>query len=66
MKKAILALAIVSVAFTACNNGGSEDTKKDSATVVTTDSTKGPVVTADTTKKDTVKLPVVDSSKLKK
>jgi len=60
MKKVILALAIVSVSFAACNNGGeTEVVKTDSPVVVETpvvDTVKVPVV-------DTVKVPVVDTTK---
>lgn len=57
MKKVILALAIVSVSFAACNNAGeSKETPKDSTPVVETpkvDSPAAPVV-ADTTAKPAV------------
>jgi len=62
MKKVILALAIVSVAFAACNNGDKkvdETTSKDTTVVstkpdsvmVVTDSTVKTTVTTDTIKK---------------
>ena len=63
MKKVILALAIVSVTFAACNNDGEKKeettTTKDTATVATmpdsvkvvTDSTVKTTVTKDTLKK---------------
>lgn len=62
MKKVILALAIVSVSFAACNNGGeTEAAKTDSVPPV---ETPAPVV--DTVKvpvADTVKVPVADTTK---
>jgi hypothetical protein len=62
MKKVILALAIVSVTFAACNDGSKtteETTTKDTAvvattpdsTIVVTDSTVKTTVTTDTIKK---------------
>ena len=59
MKKVILALAIVSVSFAACNNGGeSEAAKTDTVPVVVVDTTPvAPVVV------DTVKAVVVDTTK---
>lgn len=61
MKKVILALAVVSFAFAACNNDGEtkEAAKTDSPAVVAPDTTKAPVAApvVDTMKKaiDTVK-----------
>ena len=58
MKKLLLVLAVG--AFVACNNSGTTETTKDSATITTSDST---VVTPDTTviKVDTTARP--DSTK---
>ena len=61
MKKVILALAIVSVSFAACNNG--EDKKveapvADSTVAPMVDTTKAPMV-------DTTKAPMADTSKKK-
>lgn len=62
MKKVILALAIVSVAFVACNNAETTETPKADSPVVETpkvDSPAAPVVT-DTA---AAKAPVADSTK---
>ncbi len=60
MKKVILALAIVSVSFAACNDGAKkeETAPVDSPKVETpaVDTTKAPVV-------DTTKAPVADTTK---
>ncbi|HQY12793.1 MAG TPA: hypothetical protein PK133_11295 [Ferruginibacter sp.] len=62
MKKVILALAIVSVAFVACNNSGeTKEAAKDTTPAVETpkvDTPAAPVV-ADTT----AKAPVADTTK---
>ncbi|HMK02747.1 MAG TPA: hypothetical protein VK489_01090 [Ferruginibacter sp.] len=56
MKKVILALAIVSVAFAACNNGEKkvDETTKSDTTVITTPSTDTTMVVTDTTVKTTI------------
>jgi len=57
MKKVILALAIVSVSFAACNNGETktEETKSDTTTVVTPPAAPDTVtVVKDTTVKTTI------------
>ena len=58
MKKLLLVLAIG--AFVACNNGGTEETKADTTTTITTDTTTVPVDTT-THPVDTTK--VVDTTK---
>lgn len=52
MKKVILALAIVSVSFAACNNGETKEAPKDSVVAPVVADTTAPVapVVADTTK----------------
>jgi hypothetical protein len=61
MKKVILALAVVSVTFAACNNSGSDNAAKADSTKTKVDSSKAVVDTTakavDTTKKmvDTTK-----------
>ncbi len=59
MKKVILALAIVSVSFTACNSGDkkAEETKTDSTATVKKDTATAPVV------KDTTKPAATDTTK---
>lgn len=65
MKKVILALAIVSVAFVACNNSGdTKEAAKDSTPSTETPAPAAPV--ADSTKApvaDSTKAPVADSTK---
>jgi hypothetical protein len=60
MKKVILALAIVSVSFAACNDSKTEETPAADTTAVTpapaVDTTAAPVV-------DTTKAPVADTTK---
>ena len=59
MKKVILALAIVSVSFAACNNGETTEKAADSTVVATP-----PVDTAAKAPVDTAaKAPVVDTTK---
>lgn len=64
MKKVILALAIVSVSFAACNNGETKTTEEkpsDTTTVVT------PKMDTTTVVKDTtIKTTVIDTTKNKK
>ncbi|HNJ28531.1 MAG: hypothetical protein E6Q96_05665 [Cyclobacteriaceae bacterium] len=68
MKKVILALAIVSTAFVACNNeSDSKEATKDSAAATTVDTAAKPAV--DTTAKpavDTTAKPAADSAAAKK
>lgn len=69
MKKAILALSIVSVAFASCNNGSTDATTTDSTKKTTTDTTKAVPVTTPTTdsvKKDTTVVKVDTANKMKK
>jgi hypothetical protein len=59
MKKVILALAIVSVSFVACNDGAkTEEPKTDSVAP-----TPAPVDTAKAPVADTTKAPVADTTK---
>ena len=67
MKKVILAMAIVSIAFTACNGSDSDKSTNDSTKTVVVDTNKTTVV--DTTKHvmiDTVKKPMMDTTKKSK
>jgi PBP1b-binding outer membrane lipoprotein LpoB len=62
MKKVILALAIVSVSFAACNNAD----KKEETPAVDTTAAPAPAPAVDTTKApvvDTTKAPVADTTK---
>lgn len=68
MKKVILALAIVSVAFVACNNGESKEAKTDSPVVSTAVDTaaKAPVDTAAKAPVDTAAKAKTDTAAAKK
>ena len=63
MKKAILALAIVSVSFVACNNGDkkTEETKTSDTTKVVTKDTA--MVVKDTTVKTTTSIDTIKKKK---
>ena len=63
MKKVILAIAIVSVTFAACNNGDSKESTKPDSTAVKTDS---PAVVAPKVDSPAVVAPKVDSPKVEK
>ncbi|HAO45406.1 MAG TPA: hypothetical protein PLZ45_04260 [Ferruginibacter sp.] len=67
MKKVILALAIVSVAFVACNNSGESKEAKTDSPAATTEVAPAPAApAADSTKApaaDSTKAPVADSTK---
>jgi ABC-type glycerol-3-phosphate transport system substrate-binding protein len=59
MKKVILALAIVSVSFAACNSGETKvttETSKDTTTIVTAPTADTMKVVTDTTVKTTIKV----------
>ena len=59
MKKVILALAIVSVSFAACNSGETKETTettKDTTTIVTAPTADTMKVVTDTTVKTTIKV----------
>lgn len=59
MKKVILALAIVSVSFVACNDSSkTEETKSDTSTVITT-----PPADTVTVVKDTTTITTIDTLK---
>jgi len=62
MKKVILALAIVSVSFAACNNGGESTEPKADTPVVETPKVDTPAVTAPVAD-STAATPAPDSTK---
>lgn len=61
MKKVILALAIVSVSFAACNNSDKKEGETPAADTTKTEA-PAPAPVADTTKADTTKAPAAPAA----